>query len=194
MGQYYRPAIITKEGQLRSYSRLVADTDKEYTPAKIMEHSYLGNFICKCFSSLIYENPCRVAWVGDYAGDEEVMKRYPKLNSVWEDKNVEKEDKVNLLLPNNPLDIGELNLINLDKKCYLNIPNYVLQCSKNTSDREDWLIHPLPLLTAIGNGKGGGDYYGTNEEQVGCWAMDLIYFSSKIPEGFKPFYITFEEE
>ena len=36
------------------------------------------------------------------------------------------------------------------------------------------IIHPLPLLTAIGNGKGGGDYRGTCLDLVGHWACDKI--------------------
>ena len=35
-------------------------------------------------------------------------------------------------------------------------------------------IHPLPLLTCEGNGRGGGDYYGINEKYVGRWSRDFI--------------------
>jgi hypothetical protein len=38
----------------------------------------------------------------------------------------------------------------------------------------DMLIHPLPLLTAEGNNRGGGDYFGTNMSLVGSWARDFI--------------------
>ena len=34
-------------------------------------------------------------------------------------------------------------------------------------------IHPLPLLTCEGNGRGGGDYGGSSE-LVGSWARDVI--------------------
>jgi hypothetical protein len=37
-----------------------------------------------------------------------------------------------------------------------------------------WVIHPLPLLTCSGNGRGGGDYGGTDENYVGSWAGDVI--------------------
>lgn len=30
-------------------------------------------------------------------------------------------------------------------------------------------IHPLPLLLAMGNGRGGGDYRGNNKDLVGSW-------------------------
>jgi hypothetical protein len=45
-------------------------------------------------------------------------------------------------------------------------------------------IHPLPLLTAEGNGNGGGDYYGENKNMVGIWARDIISISDTVPEGF----------
>ena len=38
----------------------------------------------------------------------------------------------------------------------------------------DTPLHPLPLLTAEGNGRGGGDYEGTNMKLVGSWARDFI--------------------
>ena len=44
----------------------------------------------------------------------------------------------------------------------------------NTVD--EWCLHPLSLLTALGNGKGGGDYHGINEDLIGYWAFDEISF------------------
>lgn len=35
-------------------------------------------------------------------------------------------------------------------------------------------VHPLPLLTADGNGRGGGDYSGLDMNFVGSWARDFI--------------------
>ena len=35
-------------------------------------------------------------------------------------------------------------------------------------------VHPLPLLTADGNGRGGGDYSGLDMNLVGSWARDFI--------------------
>lgn len=42
-----------------------------------------------------------------------------------------------------------------------------------------FIVHPLPLLTSLGNGKGGGDYHGLNMEWVGAWALHAI---EAIPE------------
>ena len=50
---------------------------------------------------------------------------------------------------------------------------------------DELIVHPLPLLTSIGNGKGGGDYFGTCAEWVGAWAMHPLAFipqNSGLPE------------
>ena len=44
-----------------------------------------------------------------------------------------------------------------------------------------WVYSPISLLTAIGNGRGGGDYYGNNR-MVGEWAGDKVYLSETKPE------------
>jgi len=51
---------------------------------------------------------------------------------------------------------------------------------------EEFVLHPIPILTAIGNGKGGGDYKGYDMGWVGVWALDPISFlpeGSELPEG-----------
>ena len=45
-------------------------------------------------------------------------------------------------------------------------------------------IHPLPILTSSGNGKGEGDYVCNNEEKqsyVGSWAGDELSVERSIP-------------
>lgn len=46
-------------------------------------------------------------------------------------------------------------------------------------DPEDefWCVNPLPVLTACGNGRGGGDYRDDDDINVGSWAFDLIEYS-----------------
>ena len=38
-----------------------------------------------------------------------------------------------------------------------------------------------------GNGRGGGDYYGENEELVGTWARDVISIEKDKPNGYDEF-------
>lgn len=56
-------------------------------------------------------------------------------------------------------------IINTDKKEYLDL--WRVRGLEMT-------IHPLPLLTVEGNGRGGGDYEGTNMNVIGSWARDFI--------------------
>ena len=53
---------------------------------------------------------------------------------------------------------------------------------------------PLPLFLAIGNGLGGGDYWGPSEKQVGSWAGDAIVPTNERPsEGFQEIASPFDE-
>ena len=60
-----------------------------------------------------------------------------------------------------------------------------------------WMaVHPLPLLTACGNNRGGGDYHEKypDYDLVGIWAFDLIEFASYKPVGFTERIVKFKEE
>jgi hypothetical protein len=70
-------------------------------------------------------------------------------------------------------------LVNHDKKQFVNKTNV-------PKDRDGWRIHPLPLLTCEGNGRGGGDFRG-DSDLVGSWARDIISVESTkstIPKGY----------
>lgn len=58
-------------------------------------------------------------------------------------------------------------ILNEDKKEAVAVPFY-------RHAHLDYTIHPLPLLTATSNGRGGGDYEGINMEYVGSWAGDRL--------------------
>lgn len=49
---------------------------------------------------------------------------------------------------------------------------------------DELIAHPLPILTSLGNGKGGGDYAGTNMPWVGAWALHPIgvVYNSGFPD------------
>jgi hypothetical protein len=48
---------------------------------------------------------------------------------------------------------------------------------------DGWQIHPLPLLTCEGNGRGGGDYLGDNTI-IGTWARHIISVDKQVPEDY----------
>lgn len=77
-------------------------------------------------------------------------------------------------------------IVNLDKGLYVDLDKYAQVAGFTPSwDNRAWTIHPLPILTSIGNGRGGGDYHGTNMDIVGTWAMDTITFTEEHPSAFK---------
>ena len=57
--------------------------------------------------------------------------------------------------------------------------------------------HPLPLLTALCNGLGGGDYEGINMNAVGTWSFKQIravLSREAVPEGYTDVSDPFEEK
>ena len=115
----------------------------------------------------------RVVWAGDYADNEEGMDKnlhgivndYPnKSFHVVTNQEIKSTDDYRYI-------------INHTKKQYVN---------KKDSD-----YHPLPLLTCEGNGRGGGDYYGTNKDKIGIWARDVISSEKEKPEGYEKLDILF---
>lgn len=57
-------------------------------------------------------------------------------------------------------------LINDDRKEYVDL--------WEVPSIDGYRVHPLPLLTCDGNGRGGGDYNGLNNKMVGSWARNFI--------------------
>lgn len=85
-------------------------------------------------------------------------------------------------------------LVNWDKRAYVDkrkvpaVPYY-------WSGGEELTIHPLPLLTVEGNGRGSGDFKVPSTDAVcstevgnvaliGAWARDHIALAARVPDGF----------
>ena len=82
--------------------------------------------------------------------------------------------------------IRDRYLINYDKKEFVNK-------TKVPKDSEGWQIHPLPLLTCEGNGRGGGDFRGDEVKLIGRWSRDKIGVASKktkVPKDFKEIILS----
>ena len=145
-----------------------------------MEHSWINNPFVKFVESLIakggdwYGKP--IVWVGDYAETEvevEVDGNAYKHNlySFAEEKINPKEGYKEKYYR---------YVINLTKKCFVD--------KNKVPDFDGWKIHPLPLLTCDGNGQGGGDYRGSDDNNlVGSWARDIVKVSKRTPtaKGYK---------
>ena len=181
MGQYYNPCFIneTKDQVLGWFECF--DTNNG---AKLMEHSYVGNSLCKNVAFHMVKTPKRLVWCGDYADEVVGDKNYfdlcdksTKINSVGGDAL---DDTLN----------ANTIYINHDKKEWFDLTKQV------TPACSDWdgKVHPLPLLTADGNGRGGGDYDGALMDMVGRWKGDLIEVSDEVPADYSEIEPWFTEQ
>ena len=176
MGQYY--SILTKRNnKFTTYSRsfYLTNGKTDYEPAKLTEHSWINNHTMSCFSNIILRKPTRVAWVGDYADqyDETDTVNNLTYNEILE-LHYQAWEKESKIMTFRPLLVKYLILVNWDKKEYVIMYEYI---EKSTTE-DGWCLHPLSLLTALGNGFGGGDYRGINQDKVGSWCFDTISFES----------------
>lgn len=163
MGQYYYPVIV----DCNDNAKTIYAHDFE-NGLKLTEHSYIGNnFMAAVMNELLF-NPHQVWWAGDYSDGED----YP--DGVYE-KYIRYSDKFELIKPNEENQKWRYDnccLVNIDKKQYVKLP-------KNEEDK--WQVNPLSLLTAVGNGRGGGDYRGNDVWMVGYWAGDRIKITFEKP-------------
>lgn len=184
MGQYYN--IIVKplsDAEIHAYDRTI---DGEYTAAKLMEHSWYLNPMVNAISEKIYHNPSQIAWVGDYYDDGGLSSyAYPKDGKYCE-------------LHKTEFTLNGRFLVNHTKMLMIDCWDYLRECM--IENENGWVPHPLPLLTALGNGRGGGDYRGINEDKVGSWAWDVLEIvdwedvGELEKEGYRKFKVRFECE
>ncbi len=182
MGQYYRPCILKKNWKLAKQPIMAALTSWSFDDgAKLMEHSYIGNHfvsaVAQLLSSKYFGHP--FVWCGDYA--DSVTIRSVEHDLYLDARKFEESkeyDKIRGMVADEWQDFKYL--INLTKKVYVKLPKYA------DKKQGEWWVHPLPLLTAFGNGRGGGDY-GLEDDRVGSWAFDRIGMSNddKDIEGMK---------
>jgi hypothetical protein len=172
MGQYYRPVSIEKSENVYSHDYKMG--------MKLMEHSWVPNEFVRAVESLIAEGGRwfgdRIVWAGDYA-DKEKDENGEVTNQNLYDicQTTIKPD-----IPKKPFRY----LVNLDTKEYVD--------KVRIPDKDGWRIHPLPLLTCEGNGRGGGDYHRENP-LVGKWARNRIIAQHTKPKGCKEILFTLTE-
>ena len=192
MGQYYRVATIDKNGERKFYNR---EVDGQYTMAKLMEHSWWENPFVSCITKFLYKNPLTIAWVGDYATDDAAFagKRtecVSMLDDIYQKTWGEGSEAIGVTLDEISLD-GKY-LVNHTLKMYVDCDAY-REKSSMEGEFAGWVIHPIPLLTAIGNGCGGGDYWGENQDIVGTWALCEISVEDEAPSDYTELDVSFRE-
>lgn len=181
MGQYYMPFL--SYGNKKKYYKFYSfDYDNGL---KLTEHSWIGNNFMNAISSFLLNNPMYVAWIGDYAEDSpnylglvknsdqfEMYKR-----KVWDNNDSCKKFEIS----EKRLPFGHWFLVNHTQKIYIDLTSYIYFNSFDGG----WCYHPLSLLTACGNGLGGGDYRGCNLKDIGSWAFNKISINYIPPEGYR---------
>ena len=218
MGQYYRPCVLKKNWKTANNpvlaSLLCYDFDNG---AKLMEHSYIGNWLVRSMEYLLANQfkGMPFVWVGDYA--DSVQTRTGE-HDLYHDANTtiykdydgdgdgKKEAYVKLRAsipvmyqgkewasPNSKED--EFNPY-MNYPYYRYLVNYTKKqyCIMPKYSKKEWRINPLPLLTCSGNGRGGGDYH-KGDARVGSWAFDRIGITNSKNEikGFTLIDSHFEE-
>ncbi len=201
MGQYYY--ILMKEENKNTvvYNRdLIVNGKKEYTMAKLTEHSWWYNPMVNAIVEKIYlaKNPVQIIWMGDYAcdfineGETFNGLTYNKIQKLhqrcWGD-----DSKTDVLF-STEFTLNDIYIVNHTKKQYIDCSLYY----KNSLMKDGWCLHPLPLLTCIGNGLGGGDYrYPTDNsttELVGTWAYDKITITDNPIADYEEIQPIFKEK
>lgn len=189
MGQYYMPILGDAYGlNCKVFDRSV---NRQYTLAKLLEHSWWQNNFVNAFSEFLYNNLGRVCWVGDYATEPDdfnlnVPTAIPRPNykKVW-GKNVRYHScQLSDFTPDGKF------LVNFDARQFIDLDEY----KTNSVGSDGWVIHPIPLLTAIGNDRGGGDFHsGVGYKHIGSWAWQLLAFLDHPPKDFRKADIRFIE-
>ena len=191
MGQYYNPSILKKNWKTAKNSVMASLKCYDFdNGAKLMEHSYVGNWFVMAMCFLLHLEKyfgSPFVWSGDYADHVQTNSGKHDIyddasHFIYEDYDSEtnnnKSCKYTKLLNEIP-SYDELKkmgfdggyIVNLTKKVYVEVPKKKLN--------DEYIVHPLPLLTADGNSRGGGDYR-LDDERVGSWKFDRIGFALNI--------------
>lgn len=184
MWQYYRASI-------RNWLKVKYFSTYDFDNwAKLMEHSYVWNRYVNAVMIELFNNPWRVYWMWDYWNDvlEEQLQFNDKAmwaqyvyDRVWHTKiNNEKcwdivwqivcAEKINNEAEALKFDLNKCFIVFHDHKTIIDMSQY----ETNNYATNSFVIHPLPLLTAVWNGQWGWDYSWPNEDAVWIFAWDHV--------------------
>lgn len=191
MGQYYVPINLNLREYVLSYDF--------NNGMKLMEHSYVGNEFVGVIMELLTKGKRwyrhKIVWCGDYADEIKAADVLPDKQKLLAEILDSPDTLYDFIRKNGTKikDIKPMELKRQDKAILVNhtFKEYVKYTKlKNTS----WgKINPLPLLTAVGNGRGGGDYNGENMNMVGLWMGCSLSVEFKIPKGYLELGVEFSE-
>lgn len=191
MGQYYYPVELEKKEHLYSHDF--------GNGLKLMEHSWLDNNFVQAVEMLLVEggrwDKHKIVWAGDYADPEEEGSEHYQHDENGNPINIQSmlDDKDKLVFVIEACPPDHHFLINFDKKEF--VDKRKVKGFKASWDDDIWHIHPLPLLTCEGNGRGGGDFRGSDPKHlIGSWARNSIGLRKEVPEGFTEIIFDLIEE
>lgn len=195
MGQYYYP-VLSKDGK----TGFKAYRAQRGGGLKLMEHSWWDVDLPNAIALELYKNPAYLWWMGDYAVDQyrgEDGNYYPRpdtdpiLLAAYNAAHGENA-KPEIITPLDMNNLDGMVLCNHTRRIFMDCDEY--HEALRGKDEDGWVVHPLPLLTAVGNGNGGGDYFAESDRDcVGSWAGDLISLEDEAPEGYAEVKYRFYE-
>jgi len=173
MGQYYKPCILQDDKQ--TIKAWVYSHDFG-SGLKLMEHSWFKNeFVGSVEKQLTPHGSwykSRIVWAGDYA--DTIGAEDTTTGNTYDLCS----DDFKFQPPAGVIDKSYKYIINHSKKEFVN--------KTKVKSVDGWKIHPLPLLTSEGNGRGGGDFGGDDPNKlIGSWARDVISVETVKPIGYK---------
>jgi len=210
MGQYYKAINISRAEFLSSYAY--------DNGAKLMEHSWIGNsfvghaMVRLCDESMIASSKKlaaipfagswandKIVWAGDYMDEDIFMPdNYKTMIENSDDDDIKSintlygwaleffhEEKDKHKNYDVVFSLKDVYFLNHDTKEFMKIPS--------KPDPKEWVVNPVSLLLASGNGRGGGDYSGDDEDLVGIWAGCSVCLSRKVPSDYKEISPNFNE-
>lgn len=157
-----------------------------------MEHSYVGNqFVAAVETQMEPGKPFykkRLVWAGDYADEEEGSSEnlYDHL-FINGDPDEAPNPLAKLKCTAKGTNVRHRYLINHTKKEYVDKRHVPVDHYWTDKNGKRWpiKIHPLPLLTCEGNGRGGGDFRGNDpKELIGRWARNVISVENEKPADY----------
>lgn len=181
MGQYYKPTIqaIKYDDDRKQVRKLfVIDPYDLNYGIKLCEHTHKNSTVVRLVTNLIYELnkqgwKTQLVWLGDYAnpsfGENSNLYRSLKHTNI----QLRKEDGVIVFAIVEGFD----GVIDMTKDHYY-LVNHDRNEYINTAENAG-AYSQLALLTADGNGKGGGDYLDANWRDVGLWRYHEISVMDK---------------
>lgn len=170
MGQYYKPCILQDDAKT---IKAWANSHDYNNGLKLMEHSYIKNEFVGAIEKQLTPHgswyKSKIVWAGDYAdNDEGDVNLYDKA-----------DESTKFVPPAGVVDKSYKYLVNHSKRLFVNKTKI-----KSIPYWKGAKIHPLPLLTCEGNGRGGGDFKGQHD-LIGSWARDVISVEAVKPLNYK---------